>query len=169
VLKQADLVLALINRPDLFSPEEMRADFDYYDPLTTGDSTLSASPQAIMAARVGHADLAETYFRTSLFIDLDDTHGNSKDGVHIANAASVWSTLVMGFAGFRDYNGFRLDPQLPPNWGRMSFHLTLRNSVLHVVATPQATTLTLVCGPPIRLTLYGQDITITAQTTVVPI
>jgi len=161
VLKQADLVLALMNRPDLFSPEEMLADFDYYDPLTTGDSTLSASPQAIMAARVGHLDLAESYFRTSLFIDLDDSHRNAKDGVHIANAASVWSTLVMGFAGFRDYDGFRLDPSLPPTWNRLSFRLILAGSLLHVAVTPHDTTLTLLSGAPIKLTVSGRDVLIT--------
>ena len=166
VLKQADLVLALINRPDLFTEEEMRADFDYYDPLTTGDSTLSASPQAIMAAHVGRLDLAESYFRTSLFIDLDDTHGNAKDGVHIANAASVWSTLVMGFAGFRDYNGFSLDPHLPPSWKNLSFRLALQSSVLNVLVTPDSVTLTLISGPPVQLALYGQSFTITACTTV---
>jgi len=168
VLKQADLVLALINRPDLFTPEEMRADFDYYDPLTTGDSTLSASPQAIMAARVGHLDLSEAYFRTSLFIDLDDTHRNAKDGVHIANAASVWSTLVMGFAGFSDYDGFRLDPHLPPRWKHLSFHLTLHGSLLHVTVTPHDTTLTLVSGPPVQITVYGQDLTVTTPQVVSP-
>ena len=168
VLKQADLVLALINRPDLFTPEEMRADFDYYDPLTTGDSTLSASPQAIMAARVGRTDLAESYFRTSLVIDLDDTHGNAKDGVHVANAASVWSTLVMGFAGFRDYNGFTLDPHLPPGWRHLSFHLSLRGSLLNVLVTLDDTTLTLISGPPVRLAVYGQDLTVSSRTTVEP-
>jgi len=164
VLKQADLILALINRPDLFSPEEIKADFDYYDPLTTGDSTLSASPQAIMAARLGYRNLAESYFRTSLFTDIDDTHGNAKDGVHIANAASVWSTLVMGFAGFSDYNGFGLDPHLPPGWKRLAFHLALRESLLHVVVTPDDTTLTLLSGPPVRLTAYGRPLTVTTQT-----
>ena len=166
VLKQADLVLALINRPDLFSPEEMLADFDYYDPLTTGDSTLSASPQAIMAARVGHLDLAEAYFRMSLFIDLDDTHGNAKDGVHVANSASVWTTLVMGFAGFSDYDGFRLDPHLPPAWKRLSFHVSLGDSCLQVAITPDDATITLVSGPPVRLTVHGQDLTVTSRTTV---
>jgi len=166
VLKQADLVLALINRPDLFSSEEMRVDFDYYDPLTTGDSTLSASSQAIMAARVGHLDLAGTYFRTSLFIDLDDIHGNAKDGVHVANSASVWTTLVMGFAGFSDYDGFRLDPHLPPAWRRLSFHINLADSFLHVVVTPDDTTITLVSGPPVQLTVCGRELTVTSQMTV---
>ena len=166
VLKQADLVLALINRPDLFSDEEMRADFDYYDRLTTGDSTLSACSQAIMAARVGHLDLAESYFRSSLLTDLGDTHGNTKDGVHIANAAAVWTTLVMGFAGFSDYNGFSLDPHLPPTWTHLTFPLRLNGSTLRITITPAEITLTHITGDPVNLTVCGHDVTVAPGTPV---
>jgi len=164
VLKQADTVLALINRPDLFTPEQMQADFDYYDALTTGDSTLSISSQAIMAARVGHLDLAERYFRSSLAIDLDNTHGNTSDGVHIAAAASVWTTLVLGFAGFHDYGGFHLDPHLPDGWTRLAFHLCLHKSTVRVVVTPTGVDLTLEEGPSVPIQVYGNKVTLTDRT-----
>ena len=77
VLKQADVVLALFLQGNHFSDEDKLADFEYYDPLTTGDSTLSAVVQAILAAEVGYQDLALDYFRQSIFVDLGDLHHNA--------------------------------------------------------------------------------------------
>ena len=74
VLKQADVVLALFLQGNHFTAEQKLADFDYYDPLTTGDSTLSAVVQSIMAAEVGYQELAQEYFRQSIFVDLGDLH-----------------------------------------------------------------------------------------------
>ena len=165
VIKQADLVLALITRPDLFTPEQKRADFDYYDAITTGDSTLSVTAQAIMAAEVGHLDLAETYFRSALDIDLEDTHANADDGVHVANAAMVWSALVMGFAGLRDYGQLTLNPRLPQGWDHLKFTLTIRGSQVRVTVTPDATSLELAASStgPVDLTVYDHPIQLTTD------
>src|SRR5699024_11204539 len=101
VLKQADVVLALFLRGSEFTAEEKRADFEYYDPITTGDSSLSAVVQTIMAAEVGHQQAAQDYFRAGLFVDLANLHRNTADGVHIASAGGVWNALVHGFGGMR--------------------------------------------------------------------
>src|SRR5690606_30755406 len=105
VLKQADVVLAEFLLGNSFSAEEKLADFEYYDPLTTGDSTLSGVAQAVMAAEVGYQDLARQYFEHSLFVDLADLHHNASDGVHIAAAGGAWTMIVNGFGGMRDYDG----------------------------------------------------------------
>ena len=102
VLKQADSVLAMFLQWQDFTAEEKQRAFDFYDPITTGDSTLSACVQGIMAAEVGYGKAALDHFTHALFIDLDDTHGNTIDGVHIASTGGVWSSLVSGFAGLRD-------------------------------------------------------------------
>ena len=117
MLKQADVVLALFLQGELFTAEQKRADFEYYDPITTGDSTLSAVVQSIIAAEVGYDDLALRYFLGALFVDLADLHHNTADGVHVASTGGVWSALVYGFGGFRDHGGrFTLDPRLPETW-----------------------------------------------------
>ena len=77
VLKQADVVLAMSLRNDQFSLEVRKRNFDYYDPITTGDSSLSACVQATAAAQIGYGDLAVDYFREALFVDLADLHGNT--------------------------------------------------------------------------------------------
>ncbi|PRI10815.1 glycoside hydrolase family 65 protein [Leucobacter massiliensis] len=129
VLKQADVVLALLLASDEFSREEKRRDFEYYDALTTGDSTLSAVVQSIIAAEVGYRELAYRYFDHALRVDLDDLHHNSADGVHIASCGGVWMTLVQGFAGMRDAGRqLRFDPRLPEHWGSLRFTLEWRGS-----------------------------------------
>lgn len=113
VLKQADVVLAMMLRDEEFDLGQRRRNFDFYDPLTTGDSSLSACVQATVAAQVGRTEAAVGYFRKALMLDLDDTHGNTVDGVHIANSAGVWAALVHGFAGIR-FRGDSLVLEPPP-------------------------------------------------------
>ena len=114
VLKQADIVLAMFLLGNEFSEEQKRRNFDYYDPLTTGDSSLSACVQSIIAAEIGNERQALEYFQYALLMDLGNVAGNVSDGVHIASAAGVWSSLVFGFGGVRDFNGrLSFAPRLP--------------------------------------------------------
>ena len=112
VIKQADVVLALFLQGEDFTLEQKKADFDYYDPITTGDSTLSAVVQSIIAAEVGYHDLALRYFLAALFVDLADRHGNTADGVHVASTGGVWNAMAAGFGGFRDHGAgqWSIDP-----------------------------------------------------------
>ena len=133
VLKQADVVLALFLQGDRFTAEAKRADFEYYDPITTGDSTLSAVVQSVMAAEVGYHEVALSYFWRALFVDLHNLHGNTVDGLHVASCGGVWSALVFGFAGMRDHGGvISFDPRLPEDWPGLSFPLRWRGSRLRV-------------------------------------
>ncbi len=135
VLKQADVVLAMFLRGRHFPLEQKRRNFEYYDPITTGDSTLSACVQSIVAAEVGHDALALDYFRQALYVDLANTHGNTADGVHIASAAGVWAAIVHGFAGLVDEAGaLSVTPRLPASWSACAFHLTRHGVRLRVEA-----------------------------------
>lgn len=136
VLKQADVVLALLLASGEFDREEKRRDFEYYDALTTGDSTLSAIVQSIIAAEVGYRELAYRYFDHALRVDLDDLHQNSADGVHIASAGGVWMMLVQGFAGMRDVGRYlSFDPRLPAHWGSLAFELEWHGSRIGIELT----------------------------------
>ncbi|ALE07429.1 kojibiose phosphorylase [Arthrobacter sp. ERGS1:01] len=141
VLKQADTVLAMFLQWQDFSAEEKQRAFDFYDPITTGDSTLSACVQGIMAAEVGYARTALKHFTDAVFIDLDNTHTNTIDGVHIASAGGIWSSLVCGFAGMRDQGEhLHFDPRLPADWDGLSFKLLVHGATLSVDLTPDAIT-----------------------------
>ena len=120
VVKQADLVLALFVRGDAFSPEEKARDFEYYEALTVRDSSLSASIQAVVAAEVGHLELAYDYFGEAALLDLGDIHHNTKDGLHLASLAGAWIAAVAGFGGMRDHAvrsaSRRASPRRSPAW-----------------------------------------------------
>ncbi|WP_401000474.1 glycoside hydrolase family 65 protein [Agromyces sp. GXQ0307] len=171
VLKQADVVLALYLQGDRFTTEEKLADFEYYDPLTTGDSTLSAVVQSIIASEVGYHELALRYFRSALFVDLADLHHNAADGVHVASTGGVWAGLVSGFGGFRDHNGrFTFDPRLPDGWERLSFKLTIRGTRVRVDLTEDAIRFRLETGGPdaeLALGVRGNEVVVTADAPVV--
>src|SRR5690625_4892328 len=124
VIKQADLVLAMHLRGDLFTAEQKEANFAYYEARTTRDSSLSATTQAIMAAETGHLELAYSYWSEVAFVDLGDLHGNTTDGVHIASMGGAWLVAVAGFGGMRDHDGvLTFAPRLPQKLTRIRFQL----------------------------------------------
>jgi alpha,alpha-trehalose phosphorylase len=163
VLKQADVVLALFLQGDHFSYEQKRNNFEYYDPITTGDSTLSGIVQSIIAAEVGYRDLALRYFYNAMFVDLADLHGNTSDGVHVASTGGVWNILAYGFGGMRDYNGkINFDPRLPESWPGLTFQVTLRGTRVRVDLTRREITFTVVAGDLAELSVRDEHFTVTA-------
>ena len=156
VLKQADVVLAMFLRGDQFTLEQKRRNFDYYDPITTGDSSLSACVQAVAAAQIGYGDLAVEYFREALYVDLADTHGNTSDGVHVASAGGVWGTVVHGFAGMYD-SGTTLsfDPRLPLQFEGISFRMQRHGARMVVELDHDGCTVTVLDGPPVPIDTAG--------------
>ena len=163
VLKQADVVLALFLQGELFTAEQKRADFEYYDPITTGDSTLSGVVQSIIAAEVGYDDLALRYFLGALFVDLADLHHNTSDGVHVASTGGVWSALTSGFGGVRDHGGrFSLDPRLPEHWDSLTFRVTLHGTRLRVSVRPDELELRVEEGSGTTIEVRGEPVTVSA-------
>ncbi len=162
VIKQTDVVLATFLTGDRFTLEEKRRVFEYYDPLTTADSSLSSCVQSVMASEVGDAQAAYEYFLLSAAIDLANLAGNVGDGIHVASCGGVWMALVNGFAGMRDLDGFdlRFAPRLPAEWDFMRFRLLVRASHIEVEMAREATTYRLLEGEPIGLISDGQHITV---------
>lgn len=133
VIKQADTVLAMFLLGDQFTAEAKRRNFEYYDPLTTHDSSLSVCIQSIVANEIGLRDKAIHYFTFALAMDLSDLGGNMMHGAHIAAIGGTWLALIYGFAGLRDGQGqLRFDPRLPDAWTRLSFPLSVRGQRLRV-------------------------------------
>ncbi len=152
VIKQADIVLAMFLLPGEFDAGLKQRNYDYYDPLTTGDSSLSASTQSIVAAELGDDARALEYFRFGLFVDLADVAGNVADGVHVAAAGGVWQTLVYGFAGFRDDGDLlTFNPRLPSSWRRMAFAITTDQGRVRVAIGRLEVRYTLEVGEELRI------------------
>jgi alpha,alpha-trehalose phosphorylase len=165
VIKQTDVVLATFLAGHRFSVEEKSRVFDYYDPLTTADSSLSSCVQSVMASEVGNAQTAYEYFLLSVAVDLANLAGNTADGIHVASCGGVWMALVHGFAGLRDPNGADLNftPRLPAEWDAMRFRLRVRGSHLEIHMTRDATTYRLLGGPPVPLTSDDHPVIVTAE------
>ncbi|MCA3772736.1 glycosyl hydrolase family 65 protein, partial [Cutibacterium sp.] len=157
VLKQADVVLALFLQGDQFTQAVKLADFEYYDPITTGDSSLSAVVQSVMAAEVGHQEMAMGYFLDALFCDLADTHHNASDGVHVASTGGVWGCLVHGFVGMRnDRENLRFDPRLPAQWTSIKHHMLIGDSHMLVFLERDAITFQILSGHDRDVTVRGE-------------
>jgi alpha,alpha-trehalose phosphorylase len=167
VVKQTDLVLALHVRGDAFTDEEKARDFEYYERLTVRDSSLSACTQAVIAAEVGHLELAYDYFAEAAFMDLRDLEHNTRDGVHIASLAGAWIAAVAGFGGMRDHDGkLTFAPRLPPRLERLAFRLLFRGRRLEVGVTKRDATYTLHDGPPLEVGHHGRTITVSTAASV---
>jgi alpha,alpha-trehalose phosphorylase len=134
VIKQADVVLAMFLLGDTFSPETKKRNFDFYDPLTTGDSSLSSCVEAIIAAQTGDIDKAIRYGMAALLMDLADVGGNVKDGCHIASMGGTWMMLTYGLGGMRDHDGtLSFWPRRAPEDNSvLRFPVTYRGQLLEV-------------------------------------
>ncbi|WP_431806998.1 glycoside hydrolase family 65 protein [Microbacterium paraoxydans] len=159
VAKQADLVLALYTSHEEFTWEEKARAFAYYDALTVRDSSLSAMAQAVIAAEVGHVELAAAYVEELARLDLDDLHGNTAEGLHIAALAGIWTAVTAGFGGMREgEDGLSFHPRLPARVTRLGFGVRLHGHILRVDIAPDATTYRLSAGEPVTVRHAGQPV-----------
>jgi alpha,alpha-trehalose phosphorylase len=164
VVKQADLVLALHLRGDAFSDEEKARNFAYYERLTVRDSSLSACTQAVVAAEVGHLELAYDYLSEAALIDLDDLQHNTRDGLHIASLAGTWIGAVAGFGGLRDHDGIlSFTPRLPQALTRLTFRLCLGRRRLLVDVGREQAIYSLLQGSSLEIVHHGDSATVEAQ------
>lgn len=162
VCKQADVVLALLLLPDQFTLEDKRRDFDYYEAVTTHDSSLSACIFSIIASEVGYRDKAYDYFMETARLDLDDTHGNAHHGVHTAAMAGTWMGVAYGFAGMRVGGGeLRFMPTLPAQWRHYQFKIHIHGALLQVRVERSHVEYTLLQGASLGFTHRGERIALT--------
>ena len=158
VCKQADTVLAHLLFPHTADEATMRRSYDYYDRVTTHDSSLSLCVYAMMAARLGMKDRAEALFRKTVDLDLNDTHGNTRDGLHTANMGGAYLTVLRGFAGLMiDEQGLSLSPCLPDGLQGYAFTVRYRGARLHCQVNRDGVRLTCNAKEPVRIKLYGVD------------
>jgi alpha,alpha-trehalose phosphorylase len=168
VVKQPDLVLAMVTCPYAFTQDQTERNFDYYERITVRDSSLSACTQAVIAARCGHLRLAFDYVAEATLIDLQDLEHNVADGLHMASLAGAWIAFVVGLAGMRDLaNVLEFAPKLPDGLTRYAFRLRCREHCLRVDVTASRAEYVLLAPGTLPITHYGEPITVTDTTPVV--
>ncbi|MEM9092149.1 MAG: glycosyl hydrolase family 65 protein, partial [Cyanobacteria bacterium P01_F01_bin.53] len=142
--------------------EQKKRNFEYYDALTTGDSSLSVCIQSIMASEIGDVEKAFTYATYAIIMDLGNLSGNVKDGCHIASMGGSWMAMVYGFGGLRDYNGnISFNPRLPIELNQLQFSITIRQQLLHVALNHDSATYCLKEGTSLTIHHKDKELTLT--------
>ncbi|WP_317913900.1 glycoside hydrolase family 65 protein [Carnobacterium maltaromaticum] len=143
ITKQADVMLLLFLFENWFTTEEKLANWNYYEPKTMHDSSLSLSTHSVLAADLGKIELSYKLFKQAVAIDMGTAMKSSDEGIHAASLGGIWQMTVFGFGGVRALNGqLRIDPNLPPNWKSVCFSIFWHQEELEVVATKTQLTVT---------------------------
>ena len=164
VVKQADLVLAMHLRGDAFTPEQKARNFAYYEELTVRDSSLSSNTQSIIAAEVGHLQLAHDYLGEAALMDLNDLEHNVRDGVHMGSLAGAWLAVVAGLGGMRHHGDtLAFAPRLPPGIKRLTFRVTFLDRLIKVTVNRRRATYSLLDGKPMSFEHHGKELRLTVR------
>lgn len=133
VCKQADALLAEMLFPQDYSVEQIKRDYQFYEGVTTHDSSLSRSVFSILASRTKQVDKAYSYFMDTALMDLTDLQGNAKDGIHAANMGGSWLSIIYGFAGLSSTGQtIQLENHLPKEIETLSFKLNIQGTSIRV-------------------------------------
>ena len=159
--KQADAILGMYLHSHLFTKEEIRRNYDFYQEVTLHHSSLSTCIFGIVACDIGYYDEAYRYFSQSARMDLDDYHHNFYAGIHGANMAGTWQAVVNGFAGLRCQDSrLKFSPSLPSEWESYSFKLRYKRSLLRIGVSRGQAEFTLEEGEKITFYIGGKEICI---------
>lgn len=163
-IKQADTLQGMYMFDNEYSREELKRHFDFYEPFTVHESSLSPCVHSIIAARIGNIEQAyEFYLRTSR-LDLDDYNKEVEEGCHITSMAGTWMSIVEGFGGMKVLNNeLCFTPQIPKNWDRYAFKINFRNHILQVNVTKEKTSLKLIKGDEITVKINGKEINLSKE------
>lgn len=166
-IKQADVLQGLYFLGHLYDKETKKRNFDFYEPMTVHESSLSPCVHAILAAEISYEDKAVEMYHKTARLDLDNLNRDTRDGLHITSMSGSWLAIAEGFAGLRTATGdLSLSPFLPKGWKRYAFHLNYRGRLIHIAVDAQGSILTLKSGAPLALTIHGQRLELTESLTI---
>lgn len=166
VSKQADVMVLFYLLEEQFSREVKRASWDYYEPRTLHDSSLSLSTHSVLACDIGDTELGYRMFRKACGIDLSNDDPHSSDaGIHAASYGGLWQCVVYGFGGVRMLDGkLRIDPKLPEAWSKLAYTILWKGEKLEVTVTKKAVSVKNITGTkPISVELCGKEVLVETQ------
>lgn len=159
-IKQADVLQGLYFLNHLYDVETIRRNFDFYEPMTVHESSLSPCVHSILAAQLGYRQKAVEMSQRTARLDLDNINNDTDDGLHITSMAGSWLAIAHGFAGMRTTDGLSLSPFLPDAWQGYAFQFHYRGRVIRVSVRPGQALVELLQGKPLKMTLCGQEQTL---------
>ena len=158
-IKQADVLQGLYFLEHLYDKETIRRNFDFYEPMTVHESSLSPCVHSILAASLGKLEKAQELYRRTARLDLDNINNDTCDGLHITSMAGSWLSIVQGFADMRTLTGsLSFDPQLPDGWDGYAFKIVYRGRLIEVSVSREGTGLKLLSGEALTVMLHGHEV-----------
>lgn len=156
-IKQADTLQGLYFLEHLYDKEIIRRNYDFYEPMTVHESSLSPCVHSILAASIGYMDKAVEFYLRTARLDLDNINNDTRDGLHITSMSGSWLSIVQGFAGMRTSGGeLAFTPHLPERWDSYSFKITYRERLIEVFVSKAETKVTRLSGEPLSIILNGE-------------
>ncbi|QAY74219.1 glycoside hydrolase family 65 protein [Agromyces protaetiae] len=163
-IKQADVLQGMYLFESDFTVDELRRNFEFYEPMTVHESSLSASIHAVVAAAIGEREKAIELYRRTARLDLDNYNNDTEDGLHITSMSGAWLAIVQGFAGMRATDaGLSFRPFLPAGWSAFSFTVGYRGRVLEVRVETDRVLLALRDGAPLELVVHDRTVTVDGE------
>jgi maltose phosphorylase len=160
-IKQADVLQGFYFFEDDFSKEQLEKHFDFYEPFTVHESSLSPCVHSIQAAVLGRMDQAYTFYLRTSRLDLDDYNKEVKEGLHITSMAGTWMSIVEGFGGMRvKDNQLHFTPRIPKEWKSYSFKINFRNQIIQIKVSQEGTEFSLVNGNDVNVFLNEKEVTV---------
>ncbi|RZJ66734.1 MAG: glycoside hydrolase family 65 protein [Flavobacterium sp.] len=160
-IKQADTLQGFYFFEDHFTTEELERHFDFYEPYTVHESSLSPCVHSIQAAVLGKMEMAYTFYLRTSRLDLDDYNKEVEEGCHITSMAGTWMSIVEGFGGMRvKEDKLHFSPRIPKEWEGYSFKINFRNQVLKVSVQANQTSFSLEGGEEITVFVNGKEVTV---------
>lgn len=155
-IKQADVLQGIYLFEDDFDLDTMRRNFDFYEPMTVHESSLSPCVHVILASKLGYKEQAYKFYLRTARLDLDDYNNDTEEGCHITSMAGTWMSVVKGFGGMRVRNGkLHFSPFIPDEWKSYSFRIEFRGRVLKVKVSNEKTETILEHGEPLEVIMNG--------------
>ena len=169
MIKQPDVLMMLYLYSTSFSETEKRVNYEFYEPRTIHESSLSPAIHSILAAELGKMEEAIRFFGFATRLDLDNYNRNTREGLHVTSIAMAWANIVYGFAGLRsDGEGLRFAPRLPDRWKRLRFSVLYRGRVIQLCMERDGTRFLLSQGDRLEVQVYGRPYTLSGEETRVP-
>lgn len=169
MIKQPDVLMFLYLYNSSFTEKVKRVNYDFYEPRTIHESSLSPSIHSILAAELGKMDEAVRFFGFATRLDLDNYNRNTREGLHTTSIAMAWANIVYGFAGLRsDGEILRFAPQLPDRWKKLSFSISYRGSIIRIHMEVGNTSFRLVEGAPVQLQIFDKTYVLGHEELIVP-
>jgi maltose phosphorylase len=155
-IKQADVLQCMYLFEEDFTVDQIKRNFDFYEPMTVHESSLSPCVHVILASKIGYKEKAYEFYLRTARLDLDDYNNDTEDGCHITSMAGTWMSVVKGFGGMKVKDGkLHFAPYIPEQWKSYSFNLEFRGRVINVKVSKDKTETKLASGEPLEIVMDG--------------